>query len=133
VWIINKNTCRYCEFCFPEDNECYICADANYGKDISETLDVVKTCYSEGLEAFIERSNQEAVIVNTPLSQIKIDGRKRLDLVELEGKTLSVKTSKAKQLLGDVVVLKVMFEDTYDVKDVFSNELFKGGRYLVIK
>lgn len=130
-----KNTCRYCEFCFPEDKERYICADVNYGKDVSETLDLVKNCYSEGLEAFIERSDQEAVTVigNTTLSQIKIDGRKRIDLVDLEGKTLSVKTSKAKKIFPDVVVLKVMFEDTYDVKAVFSNELFKGGRYLVIQ
>lgn len=130
-----KDTCRYCEFCFPDDKDRYICNDAHYGEDVTETLDVVKNCYSEGVEAFIERSDKEAVHVigNTTLSQLKIDGRKRIYLVDLEGKTLSVKISKAKQLLGDVVVFKVMFEDTYDVKAVFSNELFKGGRYLVIK
>lgn len=128
-----KDTCRYCEFCFPDDKERYICADAHYGEDVSDTLDVVKDCYSEGLEAFTERSEQEAVHVNTPLSQIKIDGRKRIYLVDLEGKTLSVNTSRAKKLFPDVVVLKISLEDTYNVKAVFSNEVFKGGRYLVIK
>lgn len=44
-----------------------------------------------------------------------------------------VKTSKAKKLFPDIVVLKISLEDTYDVKAVFSNELFKGRRYLVIK
>lgn len=130
-----KNICSYCEFCFTDDKGHYICAGDDYGKDISETLDVEKDCYSEGLEAFIERSDREAitVIANTTLSQLKIDGRKRIEIVDLEGKTLSVKTSKAKELFGDVVVLKVRFEDTYDVKAVFSNELFQGGKYLVIK
>ncbi|HEY5524242.1 MAG TPA: hypothetical protein VIK26_02775 [Clostridium sp.] len=130
-----KNTCGYCEFCFPDDKNRYSCADINYGKDVSETLDVKKDCYSEGLEAFIERSDQETVTVigNITLSQLKIDGRKSIYLVDLEGKTLSVNTSKAKKLFADVVVLKISLEDTYDVKAVFSNEVFKGGGYLVIK
>ncbi|MCB2305605.1 hypothetical protein LGL08_00050 [Clostridium estertheticum] len=130
-----KTTCRYCEFCFSEDKDCYICADVNYGKDVSKTLDVVKDCYSEGLEAFIKKSDQKAVHVigNTTLSQLKIDGRKRIYLVDLESKTLSVNTSKAKKLFADLVVLKISLEDTYDVKGVFSNELFKGGRFLEIK
>ncbi|GCD12766.1 hypothetical protein [Clostridium tagluense] len=130
---MSKNTCRYCKFCLPEDKERYICADVNYGKDVSETLDVVKAYYSEGLEAFTERTEQEAVHVNTPLSQLKLDGRKRIYLVDLEGKTLSVNTSRAKKLFSDVVVLKISLGDTYDVKAVFSNELFKDGMYLVIK
>ncbi|MBU3214788.1 hypothetical protein LL033_08190 [Clostridium estertheticum] len=128
-----KNTCRYCEFCFPDDKERYICADFNYGKDVSETLNVVKACYSEGVEAFIERSDQEAVTVNTTLVQLKIDGRKRIYLVDLEGKTLNVNTAKAKKLFPDLVILKINLEDTYNVKGVFSNEVFKGGRYLVVK
>ena len=40
-------------------------------------------------------------------------------------------TSKAKKLFPNVVVLKISLEDTYHVKAVFSNEVFKGGRYLV--
>ena len=42
-------------------------------------------------------------------------------------------TSRAKKIFPDIVVMKISLEDTYDVKDVFSNEVFKGGRYLVIK
>jgi hypothetical protein len=44
-----------------------------------------------------------------------------------------VNSSRAKKLFPDILVLKISLEDTYDVKAVFSNEVFKGGRYLVIK
>jgi len=51
--------CKDCEFCFPHEEYGFVCADANYGENISNSLEEVKDCYSEGLDAFIERSKKE--------------------------------------------------------------------------
>jgi hypothetical protein len=67
--------CRDCEFCFPHEELGFMCADAHYGENISDSLDKVKVCYSEGLAAFIERRKKEEIpfIPGTKLSQIRID------------------------------------------------------------
>jgi hypothetical protein len=129
-----KNKCRDCEFCFPHDEFGYVCAGDNYGENISDSLDIEKPCYSEGLKAFINRAKQEEVIyiANIKLSQIKIDGRKMIDLIDREGKMIIIKAAKAKKLFGDVVVLKRLFEDEYMVDLVFNNELFKNGKVIKI-
>jgi hypothetical protein len=127
--------CRYCEFCFPNEESGYVCAGDNYGENISETLDVEKSCYSEGLEAFIERSKQEEIIYvpNMKLAQIKINGRKQIQLTDKEGKTIRTKASKAKEIFKDVVVLRNRLGDEYLVDAVFNREMFKDGKYLIIK
>lgn len=130
-----NNKCRDCEFCFPHEEFGYVCAGDNYGENISATLDDNKQCYSEGLDAFINRVKQEEIIYipNTRLGQLKIDGRKQIELTDIEGKTIKIKASKAKEIFGEVVLIKNRFDDEYLVDATFNNEMFKGGRYLIIK
>ena len=80
--------CKDCEFFFPREEFGFLCADAHYGENIADSLEVVKDCYSEGFDAFIERSKKEDVsfLPGTKLSQIKIDGRKQIELRDQEGK-----------------------------------------------
>lgn len=132
--LMAKNTCRYCEFCFPDEKLEFVCADKFYGESVKDSLNEVKECYSEGLEAFINRTKRESVpMINTTISQLKLDGRKRIELTDSEGKTISIKSSKARELFTDVIVKKMIFEDTYEVEAIFNNEMFQGGKYLIIK
>lgn len=129
-----ENKCRYCEFCFPHEEYGYVCAGESYGEDISKTLDLEKDCYSEGLEAFIKKTKgKEIVFISTTLAQLKIDGRKKVELTDKAGKTISVKASLAKELFGEIVVLRKRFEAEYEVDAVFNNEMFKSGNYLILK
>ena len=41
--------CKDCEFFFPREEFGFLCADAHYGENIADSLEVVKDCYSEGL------------------------------------------------------------------------------------
>ncbi|PHO07899.1 hypothetical protein BFT35_03965 [Thermoanaerobacterium thermosaccharolyticum] len=129
-----KNKCRDCEFCFQHDEFGYVCAGDNYGENISDSLDVEKPCYSEGLGAFINRAKQEEIIyiANTKLAQLKIDGRKMIELIDKDGKTIIIKASKAKKIFGDVEVLKRLFDDEYIVDAVFNSEMFKNGKVIKI-
>jgi len=127
--------CIDCEFCFPHEDYGFVCASANYGKNISDSLEEIKDCYSEGLDAFIERSEREEISfdANTRLDQLKIDGRKQIELIDQEGKTIQIKTSKAKKFFGDVSIQCLKFENCYVVNAVFDKEIFNGGSYLVIR
>lgn len=40
---------------------------------------------------------------------------------------------KAKEIFGEVVLIKSRFDAEYLVDATFNNEMFKGGRYLIIK
>ena len=93
--------CKDCEFCFPHDEFGFVCADAYYGEDISDSLDKVKDCYSESFGSFMERSEQEEklFVPGTKLSQIKLDGRKQIELIDQEGKVIRIKASNAKKML----------------------------------
>jgi len=127
--------CLDCEFCFPHDEFGFVCADVHYGKNISTSIEEMKDCYSEGLDAFIERTKQNEIpfIPGIRLSQLKIDGRKQIELTDQEGKTIRIKASNAKKMMPDIEVERIQFEDTYVVKGTFSNEPFGDGRYLIIK
>jgi len=76
--------CKDCVFCFPNEEHGFVCADANYGENISGSLEEIKDCYSEGLDAFIERSPKEEIplIPGTKLVQLKIDGRKQIGVTD---------------------------------------------------
>ena len=130
-----SGTCIDCEFCFPHDEFGCVCAGDNYGEDISKSLDMEKPCYSEGIEAFVKRSQQEEVVFlpGIKLSQLKIDGRRAILIVDKEGKTIRIKFSTAKKIFGEVKVLKLQFEEDYLLDTVFNNDLFEGGNYIVVK
>jgi hypothetical protein len=100
--------CGDCEFCFPHPEFGFVCADENYGENISDTLNIIKPCYSEGFNAFVERTKQEEIIYNvgTLLTQLKIDGRKQIELIDKEEKIIQIKASKIKELFNEVIVLK---------------------------
>jgi len=98
-------------------------------------LDEAKKCYSESLEAFIERNKKLEVpfIPGTTLNQLKLDGRKYIELTDQEGKIVRIKGSKAKQMLGVIEIQKRIFDDAYKVNAIFNPEAFNGGNLLIIK
>lgn len=127
--------CQDCEFCFPNEEFGFVCAGDNYGEDISKSLDEIKECYSEGLHAFIARCEKEEAVLapGTTLSQLKLDGRKRIEITDQEGKMINIKASKAKELFPEMEVERALFEDAFVVKAIFNKEPFNGGKYLMIK
>lgn len=44
-----KGKCCDCEFCFPDKNG-FVCADAHYGENITDSLDQKKTAIQKGLK-----------------------------------------------------------------------------------
>lgn len=128
------NKCRYCEFCIPDSDNGFVCADKFYGESVKDSLEEIKECYSEGLEAFIARSEKEVVpMINTTLKQMKLDGRKNIVIKDQEGKSIRLKVSKAKELMPDIKIIKMLFEGEYEADVVFNSEPFNGGNYLVIQ
>ena len=127
--------CKKCEFCFPHEEYGFVCAGANYGANISGSLKEIKECYSEGLDAFIERSKKEEIpfIPGTKLGQIKIDGRKQIEVTDQEGKIIRIKASNAKMMLRDIEIERIQFGDTFVVRAIFDRELFGENKYLIIK
>ena len=127
--------CKDCEFCFPHEEYGFVCADVHYGENVSDSLEEVKDCYSEGLDAFIERSKKEEVpfLPGTKLSQIKLDGRKQIELRDKEGKGIRIKASNAKKMMPDIEIERLMLDDTYLVRAVFDPKPFNGGKYLIVK
>lgn len=127
--------CKDCEFCFPHEKYEFVCADAHYGENIADSLEVVKDCFSEGLNAFVERSKKEEILFvpGTKLSQIKIDRRKQIKLRDQEDKVIRIKASSAKKIMPDIEIEGVIFGDTYRVRTVFDSKPFNGGKYLVVK
>lgn len=127
--------CRECEFCFP-DNNGFVCAshDGIYGEDITDTIEMKKDCYSEGLEAFIKRSQRETLVFipGTKLSQLKIDGRKQIELMDKNGKIIRIKGAKAKELFGEIEIERIEI-DMYMVRAVFDPSIFNGSNYIVVK
>ncbi|HAW07862.1 MAG TPA: hypothetical protein DCW42_01635 [Bacteroidetes bacterium] len=119
--------CADCEFCFPHDEFGFVCADDNYGENISNSLNEIKDCYSEGFDAFVERSERQSIsfIPGTRLSQVKIDGRKQISLIDQEEKTIRIKASIAKKMMPDIEVERMLFEDTFVIKGTFNFESFK--------
>lgn len=130
-----KGKCRDCKFCFANPDLGYICADVNYGESVTDTLNVEKECYTEGLDAFVERTQREEIVYlpNTKLSQVPLDGRRVIYLVDSEEKMIRLKASKAKELFGEIIVLRMLFEDEYLIDCIFNGELFKGNRYIELK
>jgi hypothetical protein len=127
--------CKDCEFCFPHEEYGFVCAGSNYGENISGSLKQIKDCYSEGLDAFIKRTKKEEIpfIPGTKLGQLKIDGRKLIEVTDQEGKMIRIKASNAKKMMGDVEIERIQFGDTYLVRAIFDRELFGEKKYLVIK
>lgn len=127
--------CKECEFCFPGVETEFVCADAHYGEDISNSLEEDKDCYTEGLDAFIEncRKKEEYYVFPKFVKDLDVDGRKRIEFVDLDENVLSIKFSKAKKSIGEVKVIKKKFEDCFLLEVKFSEELFKHGKYVVIK
>lgn len=127
--------CLDCEFCFPHEDFGYVCSGDNYGEDISKTLEIEKDCYSEGLEAFIKSSKQEEIVFlpEVKIAQLKIDGRKNIELIDKEGKIIEIKFSTAKSIFGDIEILRKQFDDVYLVNAVFNEEPFNGSRFLIIR
>ncbi len=128
---MKKITCRYCEFCFTMDNEVFTCKGV---QNISDSLDVIKDCFSEGLEAFSERLEEEAIIFNNkPLMEIKIDGRKLIYIKDNKCKMIRVKASIAKKIFGELPVKKLLGDDIYEINAVFKDEIFRGRKFINIK
>ena len=90
--------CKDCEFCFPHEEYGFVCADATTAKTYQSHWKEVKDCYSEGLEAFIERSKRKRYhLYRYKIVKIKIDGRKQIELRDQEGKGIRIKASNAKR------------------------------------
>lgn len=118
--------CKDCEFCFPHEEYEFVCADAHYGQNISSSLEEIKECYSEGLNAFIERNKKEEIvfIAGITLKQLRVDGRKKIDLTDHEGKVLRIKASYAKKLMPDLEIERRILDGVFLVNAVFDNGLF---------
>ena len=126
--------CKDCEFCF-ENKDGYICADAYYGQNISDTIDSEKECYSESFDSFYKRLKSEEIIYqkNTQLKSLKIHKSKRINIYDLNKKIISLKFKYAIEMFKDVDVIRNLGFDDYQVKCFFDEELMKGSNYLVIK
>ncbi len=93
-------TCGYCEFCFPKDNG-FVCAGDQYDEDITNSIDEVKPCYKEGLDAYSERIEAEAVKYDyKPIGEFYIDGRRTYELKDLNKVTIRVRGSILKSTLA---------------------------------
>ncbi|HVI42539.1 MAG TPA: hypothetical protein VM577_17940 [Anaerovoracaceae bacterium] len=127
--------CSKCEFCFPKGDEKFICADKYYDKDITKSIDKIKDCYSEGFEAFVENCKKEEVsfIPGFKLSQLKLDGRKLVYLIDESDKQIQIKYTKAREMMGDLEIIKKVFDETYKVKGHFDKSLFKNSNILIIR
>ena len=127
--------CEDCEFCAPDKKYGMVCAGKKYGEDVSQTLKDNKDCYSEGFEAFVRRKKKEEVayVPGTKLIQLKVDGRKRIELIDKENKIISIKFSLAKEILADLEILRMLDEDMYLINGFFDPEPFEGGKCLVLK
>lgn len=62
------------------------------------------------------------------LSWLKLDGRKRKDITDQGGQTISINASEAKKIFGEIKLERILFKDAFLVKGAFN-----GGKYLIIK
>lgn len=131
---MSGNICRCCEFCFPNAEAGFICADKFYGESVSDTLDVEKDCFSEGIEMFIESMKDDSVEYNNePIKNIKIDGRKSIILQDLDGKSIQMKAKIAKTTLSEIPVIRLVMDDIYEVNAIFDKDLFPNGDFIRLK
>ncbi len=126
--------CCDCEFCFPDQKFGFVCVGAHYGENLSSSLGELKDCYSEGLKAFIEKFKDNEIIyeVGTKLEDIKIDGRRKIRLIDQENKIVEIKVSYAKELFEEIEVEKRIFDGEYVVRAIFDNKIFNGKKLLKI-
>lgn len=126
--------CGDCEFCFPHPQYSFVCADVHYDQNISNSLEEVKDCYTEGFDTFVTRCEEEAIIFDegTKLIELKIDGRKNIELLDQKNKIISIKASVAKKMFPEIQVYKQKFDYQYEVLAIFDEKPFQGSRLLVI-
>lgn len=129
--------CRDCEWCMPDINKGYICAENNVDV-ITETLQEFKECYSEGLEAFSKRQDKldaanTKLVAGQRIKDIKLDGRKSIYLKDAEGKMIKLKTTLAKKAFGELQIIRVSCEDTFYVDIIFNPEKFQGGNMIILR
>ncbi len=121
------STCKECEFCFPNEKG-FVCAGEHYGDSITDTLDQVKGCCSEGFDAFSLKRGNAILPINPPrtLGQMKIDGRTKIKLIDMAGKELVIKASEAKKHFLDMVLIKVRYEEMWEDEYWFEGEFRKN-------
>jgi len=126
--------CIECEFCFL-NKEGYICADAFYGQNITETIKEDKECYSESFNVFSERSKSEEEDYprGTKLESLKIHKSKRIYLQDLNKNVVSIKFKQSIGLFKDVDVVKNLNFNHYQIKYFFEDEMMKGSKFIIIK
>lgn len=71
-------------------------------------------------------------MINTTLSNMKLDGRKSIVLTDQEGKSIRIRASKAKEMMPDIPVVKVILEDDFEVNVIFDPGIFNGSNHIVI-
>lgn len=105
--------CKGCEFCFGDENDNYICADKFYGLDVTNSIDSVKDCYSQGFDDFIkQQERKKTIFVNgETISDIKIDGRRTYLIIDINNKILTIKGSLLKKIFRNQVVVSILDEE----------------------
>lgn len=126
--------CEDCKFCFSGEIYGYVCGGTHYDDDITDSISLIKECYSEGLDAFIENLKADVFSFEpgTKLGQLKIDGRHNIEVVDQVGKGIRIKASNAKLLMGDLIVVRRELDKTYVVNTIFDPAPFRGQSYLIV-
>ncbi len=88
----------------------------------------------ESLDDFIRRCKENETVYpeGTTLSQVKYDGRRTVYLWDKNNRVVSVRLSKAKKMVPDLPVDRMVLDGDITVNAIWDPEIFGGSNLLII-